>query len=285
MKKLLVIGMCILGLLVVTSSASAVSIPVGYDATIKFTDWSPTVEVSSELWGITYVTEIYETGNSTNVLWEDTPGTEEMTAMFYNLHCAVDYTNGLLNSGYIYFDNMSGTQATLDVYVDGQPDALLTSYDASGGPGARTSQKVYPTVTDGSSYMSLDYLDVIPDPLAANYDPNDPTTWTKYEYRIWWDAITQSGQAIGWLDVIPGSGYGDLLWGAYEPGAQWTPIGTLADFRLGCNILADTTHGWSARSEDPMEGHTVPEPATMLLLGSGLLGLAGFGRKKFFKNR
>ncbi len=28
----------------------------------------------------------------------------------------------------------------------------------------------------------------------------------------------------------------------------------------------------------------VPEPATLLLLAGGLLGLAGYGRRKFFKN-
>jgi hypothetical protein len=28
---------------------------------------------------------------------------------------------------------------------------------------------------------------------------------------------------------------------------------------------------------------TVPEPGSMILLGSGLLGLVGYGRKKFFK--
>ena len=83
--------------------------------------------------------------------------------------------------------------------------------------------------------------------------------------------------------VVPGEGLFSTLTLSYTA--------LLGDLNIGQNLGIQIFSGGPQLnfdnvrlSNDAIANHAVPEPATMLLLGTGLLGLAGYGRKKkFFK--
>jgi len=218
----------------------------------------------------------------------------ELTGLIYDLKCL--YVDASVPGVHTYYYGAAGTYSStftgrMDLYADPSNDksgfngsATVSDpadWTAVANGSAPTATDSFPTYSNGDPLFSATFLPLLDPFTGGNMQIGGQDVLLIQTFNF-----TETGSTVGYahLDIPDGYNFAnapitETLWNEYIP--------FLSDIRFYSGYQPnlsgdgfDKSLAWPTRSTDPVQFDVIPEPSTLMLLGTAFIGLVPVIRRR-----